>query len=154
MARAGDFQNQDTHYMEYTFAAERKVVLIVQTGGRNRLVEFGERNGNGVAEYFTTNDAVAQAIRRHSLSRRGVIVETTRQQQAEPEKPKAAVVQLLAQAEQTESGVPVRAYDNFTFAREAICKEFDIPKSSVRSMVALEAVAKEHGFTIKYSNAR
>lgn len=139
--------------MEYTFAAERKVVLFIQAGGRNRLVEFGERNDCGVSTFFTTDDAVAHAIRRHSLSRRGVIVETTK-----PQAPKVAPVETkkatIAPKVPTENGIPVRAYDNYTLAREAICKEFGIAKNKVRKPETLEKIAREKGFAIKYNNAQ
>lgn len=138
--------------MDYTFAAERKVVLTVQAGGRNRLVEFGERNDCGVATFFTTDDAVAHAIRRHSLSRRGVIVETTKPQQ-EPT-PKKTVLSANKPKVPTENSIPVRAFDNYTLAREAICKEFGIAKNKVRKPETLEKIAREKGFVIKYNNAQ
>lgn len=140
--------------MEYTFAAERKVVLTVQAGGRNRLVEFGERNEAGVSTFFTTNDAVAQAIRRHSLSRRGVIVETTKPQEPAPEKAKKATAAPQKPEEKTSDGTPVRAFDNYSVARETITKELGIPKTKVRNPAALEKIAKENGFIIKYNNAQ
>lgn len=58
-------------------------------GGIRRLVEFGDRNQNGASTFITQDQKVAQAIRRHSMSRRGVIVETTANLEEEPvtEKP-------------------------------------------------------------------
>lgn len=138
--------------MDYSFAAERKVVLTVQAGGRNRLIEFGERNENGVS-CFQTNDAIiANTIRRHSLSRRGVIVETTPPKAAEPEPEKKAVTKPDTQPKASD-GTPIRAFDNFTLAREAITKELGIPKTKVRTPQTLEKLARENGFTIKYNNA-
>ena len=137
--------------MEYSFAAERKVILTVQAGGRNRLVEFGERNEYGVSCFNTSDGAVANAIRKHSLARRGVIIETTPPQQPEPEA--APVVENSKPATGGETG-NVRTYDNYTIAREAITKEFGILKSTVRTPTALDKVAREHGFTIRYSNAQ
>lgn len=64
-------------YMDFTFAAERKVVFTIQASGMRLLVEFSERNQSGVSSYFTSNPKVAEAIRKSSLSRRGVIIETT-----------------------------------------------------------------------------
>ena len=37
---------------------------------------------------------------------------------------------------------------------EAICKEFGIPKTKVRTPAALEKLAKDNGFVIKYNNAQ
>ena len=139
--------------MEYTFAAERKVVLTVQTGGRNRLVEFGERNESGVSTFFTTNDAVAACIRRHSLSRRGVIIETTKPQEPAPEKPKDTAP-AQKQEPTTDDGLKIRAFDNYSVAREEICKEFGVNKSKVRTPAALEKLARDNGFVIKYNNAQ
>lgn len=73
--------------MEFTFSAERKVVFTVQAGGVRRLVEFGERNENGVSSFFTRDPKVASAIRRHSMSRRGIIVETSPVPVEEPSEP-------------------------------------------------------------------
>ena len=179
--------------MDYTFVADRKVAFIVQAGGRRKLIEFGDRNENGVSSFFTTDAKVAQAVRKHSLSRRGAIVETTRHLEEEPVqefvKPQPAVrtvalvkgvgakpvhsirptgkislrpkapakpspkkTQAVSDAVGGTSG-EVREYANYTVAREAICKEFSVPKSKVRNPTALAQVAKEHGFSIKYLNA-
>ena len=163
--------------MFYSFAAERKIAFVVIAGGIRHLVEFGDRNING-ASSFTTQDAkVAKAIRKHSMSRRGVIVETTPHQDIEPEeeirKPQprtlgmvkgvvrnAAVAKPVGrprkvkkvEPEETPTG-EIREYANFTVAKEAICKEFQIPKSKVKTITALTKFAAEKGFSIKYLNA-
>lgn len=141
--------------MEYTFAAERKLVFVVQCGGRNRLVEFGDRNISGASVFITTDPNVAQAIRRSSLSRRGVIVETTKPQEPAPEKASQTNTNTTqkTQSPQEPASPEVRPYENFTLAREAIIKEFGLKKSEVRNPTALARVAQEHGFTIKYLNA-
>lgn len=138
--------------MYYSFAADRKLVFVVQASGRKRLVEFGERSDRGVSLFSTTDENVAQAIRRSSMSRRGIIVETTVEQQPEEKKTESSVKnQKEPVSENTQSDV--REYDNFTVAREAITKEFGIPKTEVRNPTALERAAKEHGFSIRYKNA-
>lgn len=137
--------------MYYSFAADRKLVFVVQAGGRKRLVEFGERGDNGVSLFTTTDENVAQAIRRSSMSRRGIIVETTVEQKPET-RPEAAVKTPEKPVEKPAEG-NVREYDNFTVAREAITREFSIPKSEVRNPTALDRAAKEHGFSIIYKNA-
>lgn len=144
--------------MEYSFAAERKLVFIVSTGGRNLLVEFSERNQNGASVFSTRDEKVAQAIRRTSLSRRGIITETTRPQQPEPKVKSnisSAVKSPTPSQKQTadhDKTPDVRFYDNFTQAREAITREFGLKKSDVRNPTTLARVAQEHGFTITYSN--
>ena len=137
--------------MEYLFAAERKLVFVVQAGGVKRLVEFGDRNENGVSAYSTTNAAIAQAIRRSSLSRRGVIKESTKY--PDPETQPSAPVKAAEKKPQKPAAPTVREYENFTLAREAIIKEFGLKKSEVRNPTALARVATEHGFSIKYLNA-
>lgn len=138
--------------MNYTFAAERKLIFVVQTGGRKRLVEFGDRNENGASVFVTTDEAVAIAVRKSSMSRRGVIVETTKK----PEPVQAAKTvknDQVKPAVQESPAMAVREYANFTLAREAIIKEFSLKKSEVRNPTALARVAQERGFSIKYTNA-
>ena len=77
--------------MEYTFASQRQLSFIVSVGGRNRLVAFGSRNQAGVSVFMTNDEKVAHAIRRHSLSRRGIIQETSKL-----EKPAADAAGVLA----------------------------------------------------------
>jgi hypothetical protein len=164
--------------MYYSFSAERKIAFVVSAGGVRRLVEFGDRNENGTSTFVTQDRKVAIAIRKHSMSRRGVIVETTPNLDEEPvpEAPKPqprslAVVKGVVKGvvKQPKAGKPataktnveqkqdtdgkVREYANFTVAKEAICKEFGIPKSSVRNPTALSKVAASNGFTIKYTSA-
>ena len=128
------------------------MIFVVQCGGRNRLVEFGERNANGVANFNTTDPAVAAAIRKSSLSRRGAITETTKYPDPEAQTPKKEVKKQAPIADKAIAPT-VREYENFTLAREAITKEFGLKKSEVRNPTALGRVAQEHGFTIKYLNA-
>ena len=64
--------------MEYTFASRRQLSFIIQAGGRNLLVAFGNRNQAGVSVFMTSDPKVAHAVRKHALTRRGVIEETTK----------------------------------------------------------------------------
>lgn len=157
--------------MEFTFAAQRQLSFIVSVGGRNRLVAFGNRNQAGVAIFMTSDEKVANVIRRHSLSRRGVIQETTVKRvenngedaakvhgapkpavkttgtvaKAAPTAAKPAPKPVSTDAEPKE-----RTFDNYTVARETICKELGIKKGDVRNPNTLAQVAKEHGIIIKY----
>lgn len=147
---------------------------------------------------MTNNEKVANAIRRHSLSRRGVIQETTKEQpnggvrntEAVPQStrqknvnkqsaipsttaedrktatstdktaegktataPGPDVKSATAREHAVEAGTgepEEREYDNYTVARESICKEFGIKKSEVRNPSTLNDVAKAHGIIIKY----
>lgn len=147
--------------MEYTFASHRQLSFIVSAGGRNLLVSFGNRNQAGVAVFMTKEEKVANAIRRHSLSRRGIIEETTKQKPVEAAKPTIKPVATVAKtAPVAEKQAPKKAvsdaepkereYDNYTVARESICKELGIKKTTVRNPETLALVAKEHGIIIKY----
>lgn len=150
--------------MDYIFSAERKLVFTIRTGGRNLLVEFGDRNSGGMSSFVTSDTKIAQAIRRTSLSRRGVIIESTPANQADttpnpvpsspsrPDLPTSPTIPDKPSASAS-TGSSVRSYDNFTLAREAIVKEFGIKKSDVRNPTALARFAQEKGFTIKYNNA-
>ena len=164
------------------------------------MVQFGDPNSNGVSTFTTKDPKVANAIRKNSLSRRGIICESSESAGKELETEKkvkktAKVTELVdeasalrqhteqeaAQGEQTdtqeqydtaeatteapaetadegaetadeggEKAPEEREYDNYTIAREAICKEFGINKSTVRNPTALAKVAQEHGIIITY----
>ena len=150
-------------FMEFTFASKRSLQFIVAVGGKNILVRFGDRNQNGTAGFLTLDPNVAQAVRRNAFFRRGIIVETTKKQPSAPAQPaktatiqkpvaKTAATTAEKPVNKTEAskGAEVREYDNYTVARESICKEFGITKSAVRNPDALAKVAKEHGIIIKY----
>jgi len=151
--------------MEYKFAAQRQLSFIISVGGRNRLVSFGNRNQAGVAIFMTSDEKVANVIRRHSLSRRGVIQETTPKTAADDTakvaKPAVKTTGTMAKAAptaakpapkpvSTDADPKERTFDNYTVARETICKELGIKKGDVRNPNTLAQVAKEHGIIIKY----
>lgn len=175
--------------MRYEFVAERKLVFIVSAGGRNRLVEFSDRNENGVAVYKTDDEKIAQAVRKTSMARRGVITETSQLPAEEPKPAQPTIVLpkrtlqavVTSQKERTvlekpapkpkpqpkavitpkpeqkvkgkEVSIETKEFENFTMAREAISKTYGIPKNKLRNPMALDKVAKENGFVIKYKNA-
>lgn len=159
------------------------------------MVQFGDPNSNGVSTFTTKDPKVANAIRKNSLSRRGIICESsesagkeletekkvkkvaiptkeaekadatpqqTEQEAAQGEQHDTAETTTEASEETTdeapaetadeggEKAPEEREYDNYTIAREAICKEFGINKSTVRNPTALAKVAQEHGIIITY----
>ena len=160
--------------MEFSFAADRKLVFFVQAGGLRRCVEFGDRNDAGASVFMTSDAKAAMAIRKHPLTRRGVIRETTPASVID-ESLKASVESKIYNVRESNknrgkktsrkaSDTPaepvadtgsdnVREYDNFSVAKEAICREFGIQKKDLRNPAALDKVAKENGFTIRYKNA-
>lgn len=151
--------------MYFTFSSDRKLSFIINAGGRNLLVQFGDPNSNGVSTFTTKDPKVANAIRKNSLSRRGIICESSESAGKELETGKEVkkVAMPTKETEKTDDKAPAetadegsekapeeREYDNYTVAREAICKEFGINKSTVRNPTALAKVAQEHGIIIKY----
>lgn len=172
--------------MYFTFSSDRKLSFIINAGGRNLLVQFGDPNSNGVSTFTTKDPKVANAIRKNSLSRRGIICESsesagkeletgkkvkkvamptketektdvtpqqTEQEATQGEQHDTAEATTEASKETDEGSEKTpeeREYDNYTVAREAICKEFGINKSTVRNPTALAKVAQEHGILIKY----
>lgn len=152
--------------MIYKFASRRQLSFIVSAGGRNLLVAFGDRNQAGVSVFMTSDEKVAKAVRRHPMTRRGVIEETTPKNQpaevtvetkaktvvAAPSRQPATkpAAKVPANDVKTAGETKEREYDNYTVARERICKEFGIKKELVRNPTALARVAKENGVIIKY----
>lgn len=154
--------------MEYSFASLRQLSFVVSVGGYNLLVSFGNRNQAGVAAFMTKDEKVARAIRRHALTRRGIIQETTKEQpvvvaapkkedlhSAKTEVPVVRSPQVVKPAKpaadtQEKKEPEEREFENYTVARETICKELGIKKSDVRNPTALAKVAKENGIIIKY----
>lgn len=151
--------------MEYTFASRRQLSFIIQAGGRNLLVAFGNRNQAGVSIFMTSDPKVAHAVRKHALTRRGVIEETTIEVEGKAENNAEELPQRTGQAKKPAKAAPQpqtkpepqkpseakeRLFDNYTVARETICKEFGIKKGDVRNPESLAQVAKEHGIIIKY----
>ena len=145
--------------MDYKFAANRKVSFIVEADGQNWLVQFDDPNQSGVSAFITTNAKIAHAVRRHAFSRRGIIKETTEEQaapQPTPKTPSVPKVDVTMKAKATEPGTTdgqvaeEREFDNYTVARETLCKEFDLSKSTIRNPEALAKLAAEHGIVIKY----
>lgn len=138
--------------MDYKFAANRKVSFIVEADGQNWLVQFDDPNQSGVSAFITTNAKIAHAVRRHAFSRRGIIKETTE----EPVKPVADTEGVVAEkpaekpAAKPAAEADEREFDNYTVARETLCKEFDVNKSTIRNPEALAKLAAEHGIVIKY----
>ena len=74
---------------DYIFSASRQLMFYVNIGGVMRLVQFGARNANGQSVFMTNNKNTAEAIRKHSLFRRGVVTEF--EASDEPEKPATKV---------------------------------------------------------------
>lgn len=145
---------------DYTFAAARQFIFQVTVEGRQRLVRFSERNQFGASTFCTPDAKVAEAIRKTSMVKRGVIEETTPKEEKKPQGT-AAQVARPAESPQPHEGVDdevqppdskadVIEVDNFSQAKEAVAKRLGIDKSSIRTPPDLSAVAKRNGIIIKY----
>ena len=126
----------------YEFASESQYIFRVETDGIGRLVVFGEPYGNSASVFQTKDSKVAAAIRRTSMFRRGVIVETSHSCDESSsscttkESPKGSVTPSVSMEE--------KVFSNITQAKEWVSKEYKIPKSSLRKPESVAAAAKKH----------
>lgn len=149
--------------MIYEFSADRQLFFYVNIEGQQRLVRFGERNSYGASMFQTQLAKTAEAIRKHSLFKRGVIKEMTR------EEPKAATATMPetkvpgternganeanganGQADGATGQENVLEVKNFTQAKSALAKKLDIAYSDIKTPMQLEELAKKAGITIVY----
>ena len=147
----------------YIFSASRQLIFFVNINGQQRLVQFGSRNANGSSIFQTTNEKTAEAIRNHSLYRRGVVVEQVEKKPEvkKPEapkqeshamgvvtdKPEANATGMVAESE--EQGEIIEA-KNFTQAKSLLAKRLDIKYNDIKNPDQLMKLAKDAGITIKY----
>lgn len=147
----------------YHFSADRQLFFYVNVAGQQRLVRFGERNTFGSSVYTTKLRETAEAIRRHSLYKRGVIRE---QVSDEAPKIKAATPVLEAPAKNERSEAKTEGADaktkkemakevmearNFTQAKSLLAKRLDIPYNTIKTPDQLQQLAKEAGIEIVYN---
>lgn len=132
-------------------------------------MRFEERNSFGASNFTTTDAKVAEAIRRHTMTQRGVIRETT-QPEEKKQKPAKAAPQSTTPpdageqapdaggetgGEQTppeeagNDGNVINA-DNFTLAKEAVMKRFGVEADAVKTPILLNQFCKERGITVHY----
>ncbi len=149
----------------YKFSSERQLFFYVNVKGQLRLVKFGERNSYGACVFTTMLRETAEAIRRHSLYKRGVIKEqVTEKPQTAVETPapkpkvvaKPAAPQVKKETaatetpEQTEKKEVVEAR-NFTQAKSLLAKKLGIAYSDIKTPDQLMQLAKQAGVEIVYS---
>ncbi len=141
---------------EYSFTAERQLIFYVNVDSLTIPVQFSDRSIFGSSVFNTLNEKVAKAIRKTSMFMRGVIQETTKEDEAvesttvkKPSK-KEVVKQEIPNEKSFGNEDNVITVDNFTQAREAVAKRLQIAKSEIKNPMALQAVCKKHGLVIQY----
>jgi len=162
----------------YHFSADRQLFFYVNVAGQQRLVRFGERNSFGASEFRTQLRETAEAIRRHSLYKRGVIREMVSEEEAAKAvgaRVRAAVV-TSDTAARADGDARVRtAVDtagtaagadgetavtaakeviearNFTQAKSLLAKRLEIAYSDIKTPDQLLQKAKEAGIEIVYN---
>ena len=133
--------------MTYIFSSERQLIFKVVVAGRDRLVEFGERNNIGRSLFVTENHYIAAAIRRHDFYKNGII--------AEAETPTKAETPTLnpSQREGLESEGSKRnvvEVENISAAREYLVQTFGIERKSVKTPSQIKSQAKKCGIEIRF----
>ena len=152
----------------YIFSANRQLMFYVGIGGQSRLVQFGSRNVNGTSLFQTSDDNVAEAIRKHSLFKRGAITEFEREKTVKkPAKPVLRYNPIVQEPVNTvkkpevtviddneEYGQPVGTEvieaKNFTQAKSMLAKRLNIKYNDIKNPGMLVQLAKDAGITIKY----
>ena len=152
--------------MIYEFSADRQLFFYVNIEGQQRLVCFGERNSYGASVFQTQLAKTAEAIRKHSLFKRGVIKEMTREDEAnganEPNKANEANGANGANEPNRANGAdePNRANGadenvleakNFTQAKSMLAKKLGIGYNDIKTPMQLDELAKNAGLTIIYT---
>lgn len=156
----------------YCFFANRQLIFYVSINGQQKLVRFGERDTFGVSAFQTTNRYTAEAIRKTSLFKKGVIKEESK---VEEEKPatvipakKAPVPEKSADPTTTEptdnqattgtdngnpdagNGQEVIEAKNFTQAKSILSKKLNIKYNDIKTPDQLMKLASEANITINY----
>lgn len=126
----------------FEFVAERQLIFHADIDGLQRLIIFGEREGNGASVFQTKDERVANAIRRTAMFRRGVIIETTRP--TRPQGPKTNHSSPLQKAPTKEE----KTFANITQAKDWISRSWGISKSALRAPAQIMAAADAHGVKI------
>lgn len=140
-------------------------MFYVNINGQQRLVKFGARNENGVSNFETLLPSTAEAIRRHSLFKRGVIHEHER-----PQEKKEAPKPIVKPTAEINTATPMPAVSdnavdipdnkkddteeikavNFTQAKSILSKRLGIKFSDIKTPDQLKQLAKDNNITIVF----
>ena len=139
--------------MTYIFSSERQLIFKVVVAGRDRLVEFGERNNIGRSLFVTENHYIAAAIRRHDFYKNGIITEAGEPtlnpspREGLDENPTPALPEGEGVKEVKSNVVEV---ENISAAREYLVQTFGIERKSVKSPSQIKSQAKKCGIEIRF----
>ena len=159
----------------YCFFANRQLIFYVSINGQQKLVRFGERDTFGVSAFQTTNRYTAEAIRKTSLFKKGVIKEESKVEEKKPATvipaKKAPVPEKPADPTITEpteptdnqtttgtdngnpdagNGQEVIEAKNFTQAKSILSKKLNIKYNDIKTPDQLMKLASEANITINY----
>ncbi len=126
----------------YRFVANSMFIFAVALpSGLIKNVEF-EACGVGVYSYMTDNKQVAEAIRKHPLTKQGRIID-----KSEPEE---RVEEVVGKLMDVVKNLNVLHFDNITKAKNYLHKEFKIDTRGLKSPDSVKAKAKELGIDIDF----
>lgn len=129
----------------YRFVANSMFIFAVALpSGLIKNVEF-ETCGIGVYSYMTDNKQVAEAIRKHPLTKQGRIID-----KSEPEDPEQEVVGKPMDGMDEVKNPNVLHFDNITKAKNYLAKEFKVDTRGLKSPASVKAKAKELGVDIDF----
>lgn len=127
----------------YRFVANSMFIFAVALpSGLIKNVEF-EACGVGVYSYMTDNKQVAEAIRKHPLTKQGRIID-----KSEPEEPEVVGKPMDGMDEVKNPNV--LHFDNITKAKNYLAKEFKVDTRGLKSPDSVKAKAKELGVDIDF----
>lgn len=125
--------------MSYEFLAQSMLIFTVTLkSGLIKNVEFDEC-GPGAYSYTTDNSEVAEAIRRHTLTKQGVIIDTSvpeEEQQAKVDEEKCDDNSIH--------------FDNITKAKTYLAKTYGVDTRKLKTPDSVKDKAKELGIEIDF----
>lgn len=136
----------------YRFVANSMFIFAVALpSGLIKNVEF-EACGVGVYSYMTDNKQVAEAIRQHSLTKQGRIIDKSQPEDPvkEVEAPVKDVVEKIMDIIEAVKDQDVLHFDNITKAKNYLHKEFKIDTRGLKTPDSVKAKAKELGVDIDF----
>ena len=126
--------------MKYSFIASSMLIFTVSlASGLIKTIEFDE-TGKGVYAYNTDNKQVADAIRRHPLTKAGRIIDESQPEEA----------QVQQHEEKQVKDENVLRFENITKARTYLQKEFKVDGRGLKTPDSVKAKAKELGVNIEF----
>lgn len=126
--------------MNYEFLAESMLIFTVSLpSGLKKNVEF-DRCGDKTYRFITSDHDVAMAIKRHSLTKKGRIIDKSL-----PEEEQVAKVE-----KENEEDKETIHFDNITKAKNYLKKTYNVSTTNLKSPESVKAKAKELGVKIDF----